>query len=102
MTLFELDQTDTAGSGCNLNSKPMVDMLLRLWRQLLRRPSIGIENNFFDIGGSSSLADALFAEIAVECGRELPSATIFRGPTIAALASLLEQPTLPRFSPSFL
>ena len=99
MTWFEFDQIDTAGAGCNLNSKPMVGMLLRIWRQLLQRSSIGIEDNFFDIGGSSSLADALFAEIALECGRELPSATIFRAPTIATLASLLEQPTLPRFSP---
>src|ERR1700689_2543803 len=77
----------------------MVEMLLRIWRQLLQRPSIGIEDSFFDLGGSSSLADTMFAEIARECGRELPSATILCAPTIAALASLLEQPTLPRFSP---
>jgi len=99
MTWFEFDQIGTAGSGYKLNSKPMVEMLLRIWRQLLQRPSIGIEDSFFDLGGSSSLADTMFAEIARECGRELPSATILCAPTIAALASLLEQPTLPRFSP---
>ena len=99
MTWLAFDQIDTAGSGCNLNSKPMVEILFRIWRQLLQRPSIGIEDNFFDLGGSSSLADALFAEIARQCGRELPSATIFRAPTVAALASLLQQPTLPRSSP---
>ena len=41
----------------------------------------------------------LFAAIAQQCGRELPSATIYHAPTIAALAALLEQPALPRFSP---
>jgi thioesterase domain-containing protein len=41
----------------------------------------------------------MFAEIARKTGRELPSSTIFHAQTIAALASVLDRPTLPRFSP---
>lgn len=41
----------------------------------------------------------MFVDIARKLGRELPSATIFHAQTIAALASVLDQPTLPRFSP---
>ena len=77
----------------------MVEMLVPIWRRVLQRSSIGIDDNFFDLGGNLRSADILFAEIARACGRELPSATIYRAPTIAALARLLEQPTLPRFSP---
>jgi acetoacetyl-CoA synthetase len=66
---------------------------------VLNRPSIGIDANFFRVGGSVASADLLFAEIAQKLGWELPSATIFRAPTIATLASLLDQPELPRFSP---
>jgi acetoacetyl-CoA synthetase len=41
----------------------------------------------------------LFAAIAESLGRELPSSTIYRAPTITSLASLLEQPEVPQFSP---
>ena len=53
---------------------------------------MGVDDNFFDIGGSVWLAGMLFAEIAQECGRELPSATIDHAPTIRGLACWLEQP----------
>ncbi len=77
----------------------MADALIPIWQRVLQRPSIGIEENFFDIGGNVESADLLFAEIARECGREVPTAAIFQAPTIAALASMLELPSLPRFSP---
>jgi thioesterase domain-containing protein len=77
----------------------MADALIPIWQRVLQRPSIGIEENFFDIGGNVECADLLFAEIARECGREVPTAAIFQAPTIAALASMLELPSLPRFSP---
>lgn len=77
----------------------MVEMLTPIWQRVLQRSAIGVDDRFFDIGGSLRLADLLFAEIAREGGRALPSATIYHAQTIAALALLLEQPTLPRFSP---
>jgi thioesterase domain-containing protein len=77
----------------------MVETLTQIWQRVLQLPSIGIDDNFFSTGGSFQSADKLFAAIAKEFGRELPSATIYHAQTIAALASLLEQPTLPRFSP---
>jgi acetoacetyl-CoA synthetase len=77
----------------------MVEMLTPIWQRALQRSSIGVDDNFFSLGGSLRSADLLFAAIKQECGRELPSATIYHAQTIAALASLLEQPALPRFSP---
>ena len=78
---------------------PMVGALTTIWQRVLQRPSIGINDHFFRIGGGFYAADMLFAAIAQECGRELPSATLYHAPTIAQLARLLEQPALPRFSP---
>ena len=89
-------------SNCGMSSQPppaMVTMLTETWLSVLKRSSIGIEDNFFRTGGSVASADLLFAEISHRLGRELPTATIFRAPTIAALASLLDQPELPRFLP---
>jgi acetoacetyl-CoA synthetase len=77
----------------------MVDVLTQIWQRVLQRSPIGPDDNFFDLSGKEPLADSMFAEIAKTCGRELPSATIYRAPTIGALAALLKQPTLPQFSP---
>jgi acetoacetyl-CoA synthetase len=74
-------------------------MLTAIWQSVLHRSSIGIDDNFFRLGGNLRTVDALFAEIALKGGRELPSATIFHASTIADLASVLDQPALPRFSP---
>lgn len=97
MTLFESSRSDRSVGSATAST--MVEVLIPIWQRVLQRPSIGIEENFFDIGGNVESADILFAEIARRCGREVPTATIFQAPTIAALASLLELPGLPPFSP---
>jgi thioesterase domain-containing protein len=65
---------------------------------VLQLPSIQAEDNFFDLGGDSSLAAQIFNEIAKECGRELPPVMIYQAPTIAALAGVLGLPVTPRLS----
>jgi|HubBroStandDraft_1064217.scaffolds.fasta_scaffold00277_2 acetoacetyl-CoA synthetase len=82
----------------NVQSKT-VDVLTQIWQRVLHRSPIDPQENFFDLGGTDAMADSMFAEIAQACGRELPSATICHAPTIVALAALLEQPDLPRYSP---
>jgi len=77
----------------------MVDMLTPIWQRVLQLSSVDLEDNFFDLGGDSSLALQLFNEIARAGGRELPPVTIYFAPTIAALAALLEQPAELRFPP---
>ncbi|MFZ0957337.1 MAG: alpha/beta fold hydrolase [Candidatus Sulfotelmatobacter sp.] len=76
-----------------------VEVLTTIWQRVLQRPSIGIHDHFFSVGGDFHTADMLFAAIAQECGHQLPSATIYHAPTVAQLARLLDQPALPRFSP---
>jgi len=77
----------------------MVEMLTAIWERVLQRSSVHIEDNFFDLGGDSSLALQLFNEIAIACGRELPPVTIYLAPTVAALAAVLEQPADLRLPP---
>jgi len=77
----------------------MIEALTPIWQRVLQLSSVGIDDNFFDLGGDSALALELFHEIALACGRELPPVMIYHAPTIAALAALLEQPTTPRVPP---
>lgn len=74
-----------------------IGILTPIWQRVLQVPSIDVDDNFFDLGGDSSLALQLFAEIALVCSRELPPVMIYQAPTISTLAALLEQPDTPRF-----
>jgi thioesterase domain-containing protein/acyl carrier protein len=81
----------SAGSSSTLQT------LTSIWQRVLQLPSVDLNDDFFDLGGDSSLALQLFNEIAQSLGRELPPVTIYQARTIASLAVLLEQPTAPRF-----
>jgi thioesterase domain-containing protein/acyl carrier protein len=77
----------------------MIEVLTPIWQRVLQQSSIGVEENFFDLGGDSLTALELFNEIAHVYGRDLPPVMIYQAPTIAALATILTQPTTPPFPP---
>ena len=83
----------------NTKLAPLTEAITPIWQRVFGRSQIGVNDNFFDLGGAPSIARELFGEIAKVCGRELPPETILRAPTIASLAALLEgtnSPQLPR------
>jgi amino acid adenylation domain-containing protein len=63
--------------------------LVRLWELALQVAPIGVQDNFFSLGGHSLLAVYLMAQIEREFGRQLPLATLFRNPAVAALGASL-------------
>lgn len=63
--------------------------LAALWQQVLGIPKIGIDENFFELGGHSLKAVQLFAQLEQVFGKQLPLATLFQAPTIAALAQIV-------------
>jgi len=65
------------------------ERLARLWCDILKVDRVSTKANFFDLGGQSLLAVALFAKIEKEFGRKLPLATLFAFPTIEGIASAL-------------
>lgn len=75
-------------------SEPRDDLELKLteiWRNILGIDTIGINDDFFDVGGHSLLAVKLFYEIEMALGRKLPLATLFRAPSIEKLAAIIRQ-----------
>jgi len=66
-------------------------ILVRIWERVLGVPNISVDDNYFDLGGHSVLAVRLLAEIEKVVGREIPLTSLFRGPTVAALAKLLTE-----------
>jgi len=63
--------------------------LVKLWTKILQAETIGVTDNFFEVGGDSLLAARLFAQIHNRFGKNLPLATLFVSPTIEQLANVL-------------
>ncbi|MCP4213747.1 MAG: hypothetical protein GY765_03775, partial [bacterium] len=65
--------------------------LTKIWREVLgTEEQIGINDNFFEIGGHSLKATTLISSIHKEMEIEIPLTEIFRAPTIRGLATILE------------
>lgn len=65
--------------------------LAAIWQDLLSVDAVGVQDDFFDLGGNSLLAIRAVARIADEFGVDLPLATLLESPTIDALARKLEK-----------
>ncbi|MBB6254971.1 non-ribosomal peptide synthetase/type I polyketide synthase [Nitrospirillum iridis] len=65
------------------------EALCRQWRTILGIARVGTATSFFDAGGTSLKAVEAMAAVERGFGLTLPIATLFRHPTIAALATLI-------------
>jgi len=63
--------------------------LAHIWESLLQRESIGIHDNFFDLGGHSLRAIRLVALVKQQLQVDIKLSTIFAQPTIASLATFI-------------
>ena len=63
--------------------------LVRIWREVLGVPEVGVNDNFFDLGGHSLLLARVHTRIREELRREVPIVELFRSPTVRALAAFL-------------
>ncbi len=79
---------------------PLEAELLGIWREALGIDSLGVTDDFFDLGVDSLTAGRLFARIGRSYGQRLPMAPLFQTPTIERLALLLSEGSSegPRFS----
>lgn len=63
--------------------------LAGIWQALLGLDSVSVDQDYFDLGGDSSLAVHMFTEIEKQFGIKLPLATLYDAPTIQALAQIV-------------
>ncbi|MBD1847348.1 hypothetical protein H6F89_28865, partial [Cyanobacteria bacterium FACHB-63] len=68
--------------------------LAEIWSTVLGIKSIGVRDNFFNLGGNSLLAVQVVAEIEKTCGYKMPVIDFFRAQTIEHLSKLLLSPLL--------
>jgi amino acid adenylation domain-containing protein/non-ribosomal peptide synthase protein (TIGR01720 family) len=70
---------------------PIEETLAAIWTQLLALEQIGVNDNFFYLGGHSLIATQLISRVREVFQVELSFNHIFEKPTIAGLAQLIEQ-----------
>jgi thioesterase domain-containing protein/acyl carrier protein len=72
---------------------PTEKALAAIWSKVLRCDRIGLNDNFFHLGGKSIDAVDLFARIEEVFSKRLPLSTLLQKPTIAQLAEIIDGDT---------
>lgn len=66
------------------------ETLVGIWHDLLGLEQIGVEDNFFDLGGHSLLTTQLVSRLRDAFGLDVPLQSFFEEPTIAGLAESID------------
>jgi non-ribosomal peptide synthetase component F len=82
---------EPAGSGIAPGSAVEI-AIAGAWRQILAAPAVGLDDNFFDLGGSSLAMARVHSVLQDRLGVELSIVDLFRYPSVRALAGFLERP----------
>ena len=72
--------------------------LRNIFRSVLGLNDMGIDDDFFDLGGHSLTAAQLFREINLCFNLDLPLATLFHAPTVRGVAALIRDSGVERMS----
>ncbi|GAA2220110.1 amino acid adenylation domain-containing protein [Nonomuraea monospora] len=65
--------------------------LLAVWQDTLNNRSLGVTDDFFEVGGNSLLAVRLIAQIRRATGHALPLSALFPSGTVESMARLLRE-----------
>jgi natural product biosynthesis luciferase-like monooxygenase protein len=81
-----------AGNGNHLPSPPLGDLekhVLETWKKVLDLDRVGVDDNFFDLGGHSLLMVQVHTALTERLGHQFPLIKLLENPTIRQLATAL-------------
>jgi surfactin family lipopeptide synthetase A len=70
---------------------PVEETIAEIWAEVLRVEKVGIHDNFFELGGHSLLATQVMSRLREGLLLDLSVRVLFEAPTVAELASRVEQ-----------
>src|SRR5262245_28816884 len=65
--------------------------LAEIWAEVLGAPEVGVEENFFELGGDSVLAARVHAALQTQVSKNVSLLALFQYPTVRSLAEHLSQ-----------
>jgi amino acid adenylation domain-containing protein len=105
VALLEQARGAQAAAGASVPEGPVQAELLEIWRRVLERQDIGMDDEFRDLGGDSMAVMELVFEVEAAFGRTLSIDDVVAPTTIRGLAGLLalpQQPAVPEGVSAFL
>jgi natural product biosynthesis luciferase-like monooxygenase protein len=83
---------DGGGNGASAAPENEVQQVLAsVWQEMLGRDRVGIDDNFFDLGGHSLLVVRMHRKLQDELNRPLALTDLYRFPTIRSFATFLAE-----------
>ncbi|WDD90200.1 amino acid adenylation domain-containing protein (plasmid) [Burkholderia sp. FERM BP-3421] len=79
-----------SGAAASVADGTTLERVQAIWRDVLRRQDVGVDVNFFDLGGHSMLLLQMQLKVEQAFGVRVPRVDFFRNPTVARLAAYLE------------
>ncbi len=73
--------------------------LAEIWCSVLKRTSVSVDDDFFELGGHSLLAMCVISKVRQVFQVDLPLRTMFAEPTLAGLATAVDQVLLGQSHP---
>jgi acyl carrier protein len=68
---------------------PVAEKLTEIWAVILSLDRVGINDNFFDLGGNSLLAARIVSRVNEALGVDLSVRSLFDAPTVAGLTAVI-------------
>jgi thioesterase domain-containing protein/acyl carrier protein len=90
-TLLHIGSAETQRSEFIAPRDEMEQAMCEVWQDVLSVAHVGVQDNFFDLGGQSLLAVELITETEKRVGKELPVNILYKYPTIAQLCKFIRE-----------
>jgi thioesterase domain-containing protein/acyl carrier protein len=90
-TLRHYPEQPTTGQNVAINSAEVGAALANWWKELLNLDQVGLDDDFFDLGGHSLIGVQLFSAIKKKYGLNLGLSLLFDARTIRQLAEYIQQ-----------
>jgi len=82
--------TDAGRGAASVPQSGLEREIAAVWREVLGLGTVGLDDNFFEIGGHSLLVARMQERLREKVGREVSVVDIFQYPTVGSLAAHLE------------
>ena len=88
-------KTSSVDAAPATTGSPLQDQVAEAWRSVLKASYVGLDDNFFDIGGTSVLLVSVRSQLQQKLGLSIPVTWLFEFTTIRALAGKLSEADTP-------